>query len=230
MSAALDLMTRLRAAMDVVYREIIKFGAVGALAYVVDVYVYNIFRTGWWPMTSAPLDHKPLAAKVISVAVATVVAWLGNRYWTFRHRRRATARAEFVLFVVMNIGGLVIAAVCIWFSHYVLGLRSALADNISGNVVGLGLGTLFRFWAYRTFVFTEHTGQAALGTPVAAEPAGTGLAADSGPAAGAAQDPPGHPVVPASPEGQHPGTDGAPNGVPAPHPGEAEVRPVRAWS
>ncbi len=27
--------------------------------------------------------------------------------------------------------------------------------HVSGNVVGVGLGTLFRFWAYRTFVFTE---------------------------------------------------------------------------
>jgi putative flippase GtrA len=155
MSAALGLMARLRTAMDVVYREILKFGAVGALAYVVDVYVYNLLRTGWWPLSEAPLAHKPLLAKVFSVAVATVVAWLGNRYWTFRRRRRAAMRQEFVLFVVMNVGGLLIAAGCIGFSHYVLDLRSALADNISGNVVGLGLGTLFRFWAYRTFVFTD---------------------------------------------------------------------------
>jgi putative flippase GtrA len=89
------------------------------------------------------------------VAVATVVAWLGNRYWTFRHRRRATMRHEFMLFVVMNIGGLLIAVGCLGFSHYVLGLTSALADNISGNAVGLALGTVFRFWAYRQFVFTE---------------------------------------------------------------------------
>jgi len=154
-SAGLGLIARIRAAVDVVYREMVKFGAVGAVAYVVDVYVYNLLRTGWWPLTDAPLEGKPLLAKVFSAAVATVVAWLGNRYWTFRHRRRATMRAEFALFGVMNVGGLLIAASCIWFSHYVLGLDSVLADNISGNVVGLGLGTLFRFWAYRTFVFTE---------------------------------------------------------------------------
>ena len=146
---------KLHAAMDVVYREMVKFGAVGLLAYVVDLYVYNLLRSGVWPMESPPLHDKPLLSKVISVAVATVVAWLGNRYWTFRHRRRATARAEFVLFVVMNVGGLLIALGCLWFSHYVLDQTSVLADNISGNVVGLGLGTLFRFWAYRQFVFTE---------------------------------------------------------------------------
>ena len=38
-------------------------------------------------------------------------------------------------------------------SHYVLGLRSAVADNVSANVVGVGLGTAFRFVAYRFWVF-----------------------------------------------------------------------------
>jgi putative flippase GtrA len=142
-------------AVDVLVREMVKFGAIGALAYVVDMYVYNLLRTGVWPLPEAPLAHKPLLSKVISVAVATVVAWLGNRYWTFRHRRRATVRAEFALFIVMNVGGLLIALGCLWLSHYALGLTSALADNISGNVIGLVLGTLFRFWAYRQFVFTE---------------------------------------------------------------------------
>jgi putative flippase GtrA len=144
-----------RGAVDVLYREMVKFGAIGALAFLVDFYVYNVLRVGVWPFSEAPLGHKTVLCKVISVSVATVVAWLGNRYWTFRHRRRATARAEFVLFVVMNIGGLLIAAGCLGTSHYLLGLTSALADNISANMVGLVLGTLFRFWAYRQFVFTE---------------------------------------------------------------------------
>lgn len=142
---------RLRRSLDVVYREMLKFGAVGALAFVVDIGVFNLLRIGG----HYGLDDKPLTAKTISVFVATVVAWLGNRYWTFRHRRRASARREFVLFGVMNVGGLAIALACLGFSHYVLGLTSALADNVAGNVIGLGLGTLFRFWAYRQLVFTE---------------------------------------------------------------------------
>ena len=48
---------------------------------------------------------------------------------------------------------LLIALACLWFSHYALGLDNAVADNISANVIGLGLGTLFRFWSYRRWVF-----------------------------------------------------------------------------
>lgn len=155
MQAVTGALARLRSMVDVVYREVAKFGAVGALAFVTDVYVYNLLRTGVWPLDEAPLGHKPLLSKVISVSAATLVAWVGNRYWTFRHRRRSAPTAELVLFAVMNVGGLAISLGCLAFSHYLLGLKSPLADNISGNVIGIGLGTLFRFWAYRTFVFTE---------------------------------------------------------------------------
>jgi putative flippase GtrA len=40
-------------------------------------------------------------------------------------------------------------------SHYLLDFTSTLADNIAANVIGLGLGTAFRFWSYRRWVFPE---------------------------------------------------------------------------
>jgi putative flippase GtrA len=148
-----SLFARAHASVDVLYREIVKFGAVGAIAFVVDIGVFNLMRTGIIGGDHG-LAEKPLTAKTISVLAATIVAWLGNRYWTFRHRRRASLRREFSLFLLMNVGGLAISLACLGFSHYVLGLTSALSDNIAGNVIGLGLGTLFRFWAYRQLVFT----------------------------------------------------------------------------
>ena len=46
-----------------------------------------------------------------------------------------------------------IALACLWISHYVLGFASPLADNIATNVIGLALGTAFRFTLYRFWVF-----------------------------------------------------------------------------
>lgn len=145
------LLDRIRAGTHVVVRELLKFGVVGAVAYVVDVGVFNLVRFAGPRL----LEDKPLTAKVVSVAVATLVAWAGNRRWTFRRRRRVAARRELAAFVLMNVIGLAIGLACLGFSHYVLDLRSPLADNISANVVGLALGTAFRFVAYRTWVFNE---------------------------------------------------------------------------
>lgn len=132
------------------YREIAKFGLVGLSALVVDIGLFNILR---FAGGEGPLYDKPITAKVISVAVATTVAYAGNRFWTFRHRGRTHMGKEYLMFFALNGVAMLIAVTCLWFSHYVLGLDSPLADNISANVVGLGLGTLFRFWSYRKWVF-----------------------------------------------------------------------------
>jgi len=147
---------RLRGTLDVVYREMLKFGAVGAVAFVVDVGLFNVLTTALWPGDGGgPLDGHEKIAKIVSASIATVVAWLGNRYWSFRHRRQSSRTREFATFVLMNVIAMGIAVACLTVSHDVLGFTSPLADNIAGNVVGVGLGTLFRFWAYRTFVFTQ---------------------------------------------------------------------------
>ncbi|MBI1379344.1 MAG: GtrA family protein [Frankiales bacterium] len=130
--------------------EVAKFGVVGIVALVVDVGLFNVLR---FAGGEGPFYDKPLTAKVISVTVATTVAYFGNRYWTFRNRGRTTFRREYLLFFVLNGVGLGISVACLWFSHYALGLTGPVADNISANVVGLGLGTLFRFWSYRRWVF-----------------------------------------------------------------------------
>lgn len=146
---------RLRAAYDALLREVAKFGTVGALAFVVDISVYNVLVFGAPGLLDGTMHDQPLAAKVISTAVATVFAWLGNRLWTFRHRRSEPVAHEFGLFVLFNVVGMGIALAVLGFSRYVLGLDSQLADNVAANGIGLALGTLFRFWAYRTFVFRE---------------------------------------------------------------------------
>ena len=135
-------------------RELLTFGVVGLAGLVVDVGVFNTLRYAGDP---GLLEGKPLTAKVLSVVVATVVTYLGNRHVTWRERPWGDRRREYVTFFALNGVGMSVALVCLGVSHYVLGLTSALADNLSANVVGLVLGTAFRFWAYRRFVFPAET-------------------------------------------------------------------------
>ncbi|GAA1989067.1 GtrA family protein [Isoptericola halotolerans] len=129
--------------------ELLRFGSVGAVAFVVDLAVFNLMLHG-------PVDvlaHKPITVRVIAAAVATLVAWVGNRYWTFAARRTRRRTRELLEFAAVNVGGLAISAGCLAVSRYVLGLDSPLADNVAANGIGLVLSTVFRYVMYRTVVF-----------------------------------------------------------------------------
>ena len=104
-SAALArLRAHLQGVISVLWREILKFGIVGAVAFVVDVGLMNVLR-------HTVMEDKPTTAKIVSASVATVVAWIGNRQWTFRHRRGRGATSEFSLFVLTNGVALLIARI-----------------------------------------------------------------------------------------------------------------------
>jgi len=133
--------------------QLSRFGIVGTIGLVVDVGVFNLLRAT--VLAPETLHEGPVLAKVISTSVAILANWVGNRYWTFRTERRARMLREGIEFVVVSLGGMLIALGCLWLSHYGMGLRSTLADNISANGFGLVLGTLFRFWLYRVWVFNR---------------------------------------------------------------------------
>jgi putative flippase GtrA len=133
---------------------VVKFGVVGLIGFVIDVGIFNLLRLGF--AGEGHFFQSPIGAKIASVSVAILFNWIGNRYWTFRANRRRNFVLEFLEYVAVSIGGLVIGLACLWVSHYVLGFTSLLADNISSNVVGLGLGTIFRFALYRYWVYGSH--------------------------------------------------------------------------
>lgn len=150
MPAALtSLLDRLRAGIGLIYREMIKFGVIGAVAFVIDLGGANLL----WQTV---LEDKVTTAKIISGAVATLFAWVGNRAWTFRHRRSRAPLQEVVLFFAVNGFALAIAAGVLALSHYGLGFQTRLADNVA-TVLGIGIGTIFRFIAYRYIVFAGLT-------------------------------------------------------------------------
>ncbi|MFY1634109.1 GtrA family protein [Solwaraspora sp. WMMB335] len=148
------LVHRLRDRFGRLGRELGKFGVVGGVAFVVDIALFNIAQSA--------LGLGPLTAKTLSTVIAASVAFVGNRFWTWRHRARSGLAREYGLYFFFNAVGLGIGLACLAISHYGLGsiwpvFRTLLADNIAANFVGVMLGTLFRFWAYHRFVFIAAT-------------------------------------------------------------------------
>jgi putative flippase GtrA len=125
-------------------RELALFSLVGASAFLVadagTVLLHFEARVG------------PVTSKLIAIAVAVVVSYAGNRYWTFRRRQRRTVAREGPLFVILTTAGLAVQLTCLGFSTYMLGLQGKLAYNIA-LVTAIGLGGLFRYCSYRTWLW-----------------------------------------------------------------------------
>ena len=143
--------------------QLARFGIVGLAGFVIDVGIFNLLRL-------TVLDEGPLLAKVIATSTAIVVTWIANRHFTFPGNRRTDWAREALEYTIVSLGGLAIGLGCLWVSHYLLGYTSVLADNIASNVIGLVLGTVFRFTLYRVWVFRGAVGQLDVATPVTREP------------------------------------------------------------
>lgn len=132
-------------------RQASAFLVIGGLAFVVDALTYNLLV--FWVDGRGPMFDAPVPAKIIAIVVASIVTYIGNRYWTFNDRHLPPKLSRYVLFVVFNLVAMGLQLGCLWFSRYVLGLDSVLADNISGTIIGQILATAFRFFTYDRFVF-----------------------------------------------------------------------------
>jgi len=137
--------------MRALIAQLTRFGTVGLIGLVIDVGVFNLLRAT--VLSPDEVHEGPVIAKVLSTTLAIIANWIGNRHWTFKGHGRSQLVREGAEFAAVSVGGMLIGLFCLWFSHYVLGFTSLLADNIAANVVGLGLGTAFRFTLYRLWVY-----------------------------------------------------------------------------
>jgi putative flippase GtrA len=148
LSAIRDLYLRFR----VLIHEIGKFGVVGLCSTMLTFVIQN-----------ALYGHAgPTTAVVVANAIATVFAYMGNRYWAFKHRKTANMGRETVLFVFFNVVGTMIQTAFVDFNHYILHNTDRLSLNVA-TVIGIFFATLFRLFCYRKFVFSA--------VPVVVEPA-----------------------------------------------------------
>jgi putative flippase GtrA len=168
-----------------IIHEFAKFGVVGVIGLLITNIGYALLHT--------KSGMGPVTATTVATIIATCVTYVGNRYWSFKHRERTSVPREGTIFFALNGIGLLIQDAVVAFNFYILGLGgNKLAEFLALNV-GIGLATLFRFWSYRRFVW-------------AAPAADGGTTAAAGGTAPAGQPPAishdgHHPTVTASPDG-----------------------------
>jgi|SRR5919204_319600 putative flippase GtrA len=137
-----ELRTYLRNSWRILLKEVSAFGLIGALALVIDVGIFT-----WL----AP--HGALKAKAASTVVSTTFAYFGNRHLSFSHRARTGIARETSYFFGINLITLVFSEAIIGFFVYVLHYGHGSRMVFLVNLGTIALGTLFRFWSYKRFVF-----------------------------------------------------------------------------
>ena len=143
----MPLLDRLSTPWRVLLKEISAFGVVGVVNLFIDIGLFNLlhFQLGVGPTTS----------NIVSAGVATTISYFANRHWSFSHRARTGLRREYTLFIAINLLALGISSVVIAFTYYVISATDPFALNVA-KVIGIGIGTVFRFWSYKRWVFPPH--------------------------------------------------------------------------
>ena len=134
----------LRRRLDLLVRELAKFGAVGGAGLLVNLGVFNLVRH--------TTELQVVRASVIATVVAIAFNYVGFRYFTYRDRDKSGRTKELSLFLLFSAVGLVIENGVLYTATYGFGWDSPLQSNVF-KFLGIGVATLFRFWSYRTWVF-----------------------------------------------------------------------------
>jgi putative flippase GtrA len=129
--------------------EMAKFGVVGGIGFVITLGGFSVLHND--------LKLGLLTSNALATIVAAAVTFVGNKYWTFRHRTGHGTRRETIAFVVMNGVGLLIQYGCTWIAVNGFGVHGTIMTDLA-EVIGIGLGTVFRFWSYRKWVWHAPAG------------------------------------------------------------------------
>ncbi len=134
--------------------ELAKFGTIGLINLGVNFGVFNLL------LLFTLMQGSEVKAKAVATIVATTCAYFLNRHWTYRHRPKTTLHREYTLFFFFNAVGLVIETGFVALAKYGLHETNLIVLNLF-SFFGIAIGTVFRFWAYRTHVFKPEFADAA---------------------------------------------------------------------
>ena len=126
--------------------EALAFGAIGAANTLL-----------YMAITWALLPIGAVKASIVATIVTTTLAYVANRYWTYRKHTRSALRREYTLFFGFNLVGMIIQSGAVTIGKYGFGLTEERDEMLFMGVtlLGIAVATVFRFWAYRTFVFLK---------------------------------------------------------------------------
>ncbi len=107
--------------------QIMKFGVVGAVAFVIDY--------GLLALLTEAFGVNYLVSATVSFTASVVFNYVASMRYVFRHKEGMSRRREFVVFVVLSVVGLGINNGCMWAGVELLGAHYLVVKIVATFVV-----------------------------------------------------------------------------------------------
>jgi putative flippase GtrA len=149
-------------------RQFIKFCLVGATSTAIQLGIFRILvglgEPAWVHQIALPHWLTPtifyiLVANCMAFCLAVTNGFIWNRIWTFKGQHSRDARTQYLLFVLVNIVGLIISSailfVMVRLLHGGMGY-SRISAGMIGQLVALPAVAVWNFTANKYWTFAAH--------------------------------------------------------------------------
>ena len=120
-------------------KQILKFGVVGGLSFVIDFVVYTIV------IKIIPGQYSYILAGVCGFTISLIFNYLASMAFVFERKDNADKRKEFLIFLVLSLIGLLLNTLLLWFYVDILNGKIVFIYNIHEAIYGwlTGIGVTF---------------------------------------------------------------------------------------
>ena len=114
--------------------QIIKFGLVGVICFIIDFGLYNVLNF---------IGVHYLISGAVGFIVSVVANYILSFKFVFERKEDLDRRAEFIIFVVLSAIGLGVNELFIWLSMDVVYAKSELLQSLMGENLAKAVGKIF---------------------------------------------------------------------------------------
>ena len=134
--------------------QLAKFLLVGAVATIIDLKMYEFLH--WSLALLIPVSI--LMVKGISFLIATVIKFIGNKYWAFLKHEKEDIKKEVMQFFFVTLVGLVIDVISFYYFINITGPQFGVSTVLWVKLSVIFAGIIAAFWnfaGYKFFVFKK---------------------------------------------------------------------------
>ncbi len=129
--------------MKKLFEQILKFGVVGIIAFIIDFVITMAVSTGLRVALTMGTSRAAMIGAFFGFVVSVIVNYILSMKYVFVRREDLDRKREFVIFVILSIFGLIINELIILFSIDVIYMNWAWLQSLVGDTLATAGAKIF---------------------------------------------------------------------------------------